>query len=86
MLYQLPSGRTIELSIDQYLDMTDIELRELECLSDYDTMEMNDPFYKPYSKGKTPQEMPISADIKYGVDNKSNEDKIDDNYFNRDDI
>jgi|TARA_R110000744_G_scaffold36721_4_gene84631 hypothetical protein len=86
MLYQLPSGRTIELSLDQYLDMTDDELKELDCLSESHTMDMNDPFYKPYSKGKALEVKPLSADKKYGVDNVSNDDKLRDEYFNRDDI
>jgi hypothetical protein len=86
MLYQLPSGRTIEISVDQYLDMTDDELKELDCLGDSFTMQMNDPFYKPYSKGKTPKQKPLSADKKFGVDNKSNNDKLSDEYFHRDDI
>ena len=85
MLYQLPSGRTIEIPIDTYLDMTDEELSELDCLSDSYTMEMNDPFYKPYSKGKTPRQK-IKEDVKYGVDNASNVEKLNDEYFHRDDI
>jgi len=86
MLYQLPSGRTIEIPIDTYLDMTDDELSELDCLSDSFTMEMNDPFYKPYSKGKAPKKKPLSPDKKYGVDNQSNNEKLSDEYFHRDDI
>ena len=86
MLYQLRSGRTIELSIDQYLDMSDQELQELECVSESHTMEMNDPFYKPYAKGRTPIDKPISADIKLGVDNTSNDEKRSDEYFHKDDI
>tara|TARA_R110000751_G_scaffold1991_2_gene7689 strand:+ start:2263 stop:2523 length:261 start_codon:yes stop_codon:yes gene_type:complete len=86
MLYQLASGRTIELSMDQYLDMTDQELQELECVGENFTMEMNDPFYKPYSKGRTPISKPISADIKLGVDNTSNDEKRSDEYFHKDDI
>tara|TARA_A100001201_G_scaffold141729_3_gene137894 strand:- start:1068 stop:1325 length:258 start_codon:yes stop_codon:yes gene_type:complete len=85
MLYQLPSGRTIEIPVDTYLDMTDDELAELDCLSDSYTMEMNDPFYKPYSKGKTPRQKQ-KDDVKYGVDNASNEEKLNDEYFHRDDI
>ena len=47
---------------------------------------MNDPFYKPYSKGRTPISKPISADIKLGVDNTSNDEKRSDEYFHKDDI
>lgn len=86
MLYQLASGRTIEISIEQFLDMTDQELQELECISESYSIEMNDPFYKPYAKGRTPIDKPLSADKKYGVDSKSNKEKLDDEYFHKDDI
>ena len=49
MLYQLRSGRTIEISVEQYLDMTDEELQELECLGSQHTMEINNPFHSKYS-------------------------------------
>ena len=49
MLYQLPSGRTIEISVEQYLDMTDEELQELDCLSSSHTMEINNPFFSSFS-------------------------------------
>lgn len=61
MLYQLPSGRTIEISVEQYLDMTDEELRELDCLGNANTMELNNPFYGSYSKGREPK-APILTD------------------------
>ena len=50
MLYQLRSGRTIEISIEQYLDMTDQELEDLEGLGMMNTMEINNPFYNSYQK------------------------------------
>jgi hypothetical protein len=50
MLYQLKSGRTIEISIEQYLDMTDLELEELEGLGSVNTMEINNPWYNSYQK------------------------------------
>ena len=51
MLYQLSSGRTIEISMDQFLDMTDEELQDLECLGSSHTMEINNPWHGKYSKG-----------------------------------
>lgn len=86
MLYQLRSGRTIEISLDAYLDMTDDELANLECMAESYSIEMNDPFYKPYAKGRTPIDKPLSSDKKYGVDNKSNNEKLNDEYFHKDDI
>lgn len=50
MLYQLRSGRTIEISIEQYLDMTDEELEDLEGLGMMNTMEINNPWYNSYQK------------------------------------
>ena len=43
MLYQLPDGRTIELSINDYLDFSDEEIRGLMA---YDAgAVINNPFY-----------------------------------------
>mgnify|MGYP003148629083 CR=1 FL=1 len=50
MLYQLKNGRTIEISIEQYLEMTDEELEDLEGLGMNHTMEINNPFYNSYQK------------------------------------
>ena len=84
MIYQLPNGRCIEISIDQYLDMTDEELQELNCLGDSFTREINNPFHRPYSKGRTPKNRQ-SVDQKFGVDNESNIEKLDNEFFNDDD-
>lgn len=52
MLYQLPNGKCIELSIEQYLRMTEEELKGLIAFNAGD--EVNDPFalsvlrYGPY--------------------------------------
>ena len=32
MIYQLPNGRIIEMTLEQYLDLTDDELRDLNGL------------------------------------------------------
>lgn len=43
MLYQLPDGRTIEISLNDYLSLTDEELRELAA---YDIgHQINNPYY-----------------------------------------
>jgi len=39
MLYQLPSGRAIEISVDQYLDMSDAELDYLNANYSGDSIE-----------------------------------------------
>jgi hypothetical protein len=63
MLYQLPDGRTIELSINDYLDFSDEEIRGLMA---YDAGRMvNNPFYatamsKP---GKPEPEEDVTPDV-----------------------
>ena len=43
MIYQLPSGKTIELSLEQYLEMTDEDIEYIVAF-DYGE-EINNPFY-----------------------------------------
>lgn len=43
MLYQLPNGRTIELSVEQYLDMTDDDFEYLIAQNFGD--ELEDPWF-----------------------------------------
>lgn len=43
MLYQLPNGRTIELSVEQYLDMTDDDFEYLIAQNYGD--ELEDPWF-----------------------------------------
>jgi hypothetical protein len=42
MIYQLPNGKCIEMSIEQYLKMTDQDLKNLEAYNQGE--EFNDPF------------------------------------------
>ena len=50
MLYQLPDGRTIEISVNDYLDYSDEELRQLAG-SNYGDV-LNNPSYGSAIKGK----------------------------------
>jgi hypothetical protein len=43
MLYQLPTGKVIEMSIDQYLDLSDEDLEYLIAYNKGDHIE--DPFF-----------------------------------------
>jgi|10_taG_2_1085330.scaffolds.fasta_scaffold37734_2 hypothetical protein len=57
MLYQLPDGRTIEMSIEDYLSFSDTELRQL-IGNAHTGDEINNPYYgsiinKP---GRVPKE------------------------------
>tara|TARA_B110000967_G_scaffold206439_1_gene253159 strand:+ start:2562 stop:2822 length:261 start_codon:yes stop_codon:yes gene_type:complete len=83
MLYQLPSGRTIELSIEQYLDMTDEELTELDCLGSSYTMEINNPFYGSYT-GKR-NEVPQKIHDEHNLIDMPEAIKRDDKYFHNND-
>jgi hypothetical protein len=83
MLYQLPSGRTIEISIEQYLDMTDDELNELACLGHNNTIEINNPFYASYSKGRQPKTEELTDE--HDLTSMPEQIKRDDKYFHNKD-
>ena len=87
MIYQLPNGRTIEISLEQYLELTDVELQELVGLGNQYTMEINDPFYKSFSgnfkeEGITLTDDDIELDL-YQIDSIE---KLSDSTFHRDDL
>ena len=46
MIYQLPNGRIIEMSLEQYLEMDDMEIRDLNGLGKEYTSDITNPFYK----------------------------------------
>jgi len=49
MIIQLPNGRIIELSLEDYLDMTDDEIKDLNGLSNAYTKQYTTPFYDLYA-------------------------------------
>jgi hypothetical protein len=59
MIIQLPNGRIIECSVEQYLSLSDDEVRELNGLSAGYTKEVGDPFYNSFSK---PVHIPLDVD------------------------
>jgi len=77
MLYQLANGHTIEISTEAYLDMTDEELRDLECLSPSQLMEINNPWYKPFSS-KTKKQAKVKDP--YALHNVTDEEKLQEHY------
>ena len=83
MLYQLASGRTIEISMDQYLDMTDEELQDLECLGSMNTMEINNPWHAKYSKGDRSRFKELNDE--HNLIDMPNEVKLKDKYFHNND-
>tara|TARA_R100000544_G_scaffold37189_1_gene27693 strand:- start:590 stop:847 length:258 start_codon:yes stop_codon:yes gene_type:complete len=85
MLLQLRSGHTIEISIEAYLDMSDQDIQDLECLSPGQLMEINNPFYKPFSS-KTKQIVKDPKDP-HALHNVTDEEKLEDMYdYDREDI
>lgn len=59
MLYQLPNGRVIEISTEQYFEMSDEELEYLIAYNYGDTLE--DPWFGSVITGKTtsqPEDVP----------------------------
>jgi len=87
MLYQLPSGRTIEISVEQYLSMTNEDLSELDCLSSSYTMELNNPFYKPYNGIGKQESCKVKLNDEHNLVDMPEEIKRDDKDFhNKDDI
>jgi hypothetical protein len=75
MLYQLPNGRVIEISTEQYFEMTDEELEYLIAYNYGDTLE--DPWFGSVIQKKSSavyeEETP---DVLPDLTNVSNEDKI----------
>ena len=68
MIIQLPNGRIIECSVEQYLSLSDDEVRELNGLSAGYTKEVSDPFYNSFSK---------SVQIPVDIDDDSLEEILD---------
>jgi len=83
MLYQLASGRTIEISMEQYLDMTDEELQDLECLGNSNTMEINNPWHGKYSKGDRSKYKELTDE--HNLVDMPEEVKLADKYFQKPD-
>ena len=62
MLVQLPDGRTVEMSIDDYLNLDDSGYQNL-IASKYYGVDINNPFFKPYcDKKENPQDDFIEFD------------------------
>lgn len=90
MIYQLPNGRIIHLSLEQYLDMSDQDLQELNCLGNEFTSEATDPFFRSaLSSGNKEPKIKNAQDIiehEPNLTEISDIDKLEDDYFHPDDI
>ena len=75
MLYQLPNGRVIEISTEQYFEMTDEELEYLIAYNYGDTLE--DPWFgSVIQKKSSPVYEEDAPDVLPDLTNISNDDKI----------
>ena len=88
MIIQLPNGRIIECSLEQYLSLTDEEYNDLNGLSSAYTKEVGDPFYNRFSRTSI-VDVIVSEKIEENepaLDEIEAFEKLDDPYFHSDDI
>tara|TARA_R100001510_G_C7623796_1_gene184063 strand:- start:209 stop:475 length:267 start_codon:yes stop_codon:yes gene_type:complete len=88
MIIQLPNGRIIECSLEQYLSLTDEEYNDLNGLSSAYTKEVGDPFYNRFSRTSI-VDVIVSEQIEENepaLDEIEAFEKLDDPYFHSDDI
>jgi len=88
MIIQLPSGRIIECSVEQYLSFSDQEIQDLNGLSSAYTKEVGDPFYNKYSHRSNKVDPDLSDYIienEPALDEIESFEKMDDPYFHSDD-
>jgi len=94
MIYQLPNGRILEMSLEQYLDMDDADIRALNGLGKEFTSDITNPFYKSTlsnNKREKPDEPdePEIWDVEErepNLDEIKDIEKMEDDYFHRDDV
>ena len=94
MIYQLPNGRIIEMSLEQFLEMDDTDIKELNGLGKEYTSEAPNPFYKSSLKNPNKYkdrhvpDQPEVWDIEErepNLDEIKDIEKLEDKYFHRDD-
>ena len=88
MIIQLPNGRIIECSLEQYLSLTDEEYNDLNGLSSAYTKEVGDPFYNRFSRTSV-VDVIVSEQIEENepaLDEIDAFEKLDDPYFHSDDV
>jgi len=89
MILQLPNGRIIECSLEQYLSLTDEEYQDLNGLSSVYTKEVGDPFYNRFAKhsGKVTEEaIEHIEEHEPALDEFTAYEKLVDPYFHSDDV
>lgn len=87
MLYQLPNGKVIEITIEQYLRLTDDEVQELLAYNAGDIVD--NPFFGSALDGKfmSYEDLyEVDDDIEPDLPDIDDLDKLSDEDFFRDDI
>ena len=86
MIIQLPNGRIIECSLEQYLSLTDQEYKDLNGLSTSYTKEVSDPFYGKFSKESKAEIEAIECIEEYepALHEIDSFEKLEDPYFHSD--
>tara|TARA_R110000824_G_scaffold273610_2_gene462101 strand:+ start:616 stop:876 length:261 start_codon:yes stop_codon:yes gene_type:complete len=85
MIYQLPNGKCIEMSLEQFLELSDQDITELVALSAIYTLEVNNPFFKPFSKKTKRRDPELDHEIEPTLDKVDKDEKLNDKDFFRDD-
>lgn len=91
MILQLPNGRIIECSVEQYLSMSDEEVNELNGIGSAYTKEVANPFYGLYAnttlaRKEAIQDIKEEQEYEPGLDEIDTIEKLNDDYFHSDDI
>ena len=89
MIIQLPNGRIVECSVEQYLSLSDEEIQDLNGLSAAYTKEVGNPFYNTYfnsSQIDRDEDDDYFHEKEQALDEIDEIDKREDLDFQRDDV
>ena len=89
MIIQLPNGRIVECSVEQYLSLSDEDIKDLNGLSSAYTKEVGNPFYNTYSNSTqvdSDDEDDYFQEKEPALDEIEEIDKREDPDFQRDDV
>ena len=83
MIYQLPNGRVIEMSMEQYLDLDDQDVSELVGLNPAYSSEVSNAFFKKFTA--KPANDDENHEVEPNLLDVNGIDKLNDRDFHRDD-
>jgi len=89
MIIQLPNGRIIECSVELYLELTEEEIKDLNCLGVHYTKEYTNPFYNSFSAELKTTNIEVEFDEDFDPDEyeprldeiEDDEKRFDSDYF-----